>query len=106
MVRAFPSLAIARDPEAPRTRGDCEDGPRPCPWVACRYHLAIAEIALNGDVRLVDEWDDGRPTCALDVADEGEHTQEEIAALMSVSQQRVDQLERRAKARAQRSRHG
>jgi hypothetical protein len=25
----------------PRTRADCLDGPRPCPWFRCRYHLAF-----------------------------------------------------------------
>lgn len=28
----------------PRTRADCLDGPRPCPWVACRHHL-LFEVA-------------------------------------------------------------
>lgn len=29
----------------PRTRAECADSPRPCPWVSCRHHLAI-ELAL------------------------------------------------------------
>jgi hypothetical protein len=28
-------------PDRPRTRADCIDGPRPCPWYGCRYHLGI-----------------------------------------------------------------
>lgn len=28
----------------PRTRAQCQDGPRPCPWVACRHHLLL-EVA-------------------------------------------------------------
>jgi hypothetical protein len=75
--------------ERPRVRGDCEEGPRPCPWVQCRYHLEH------------EKW-----TCALDVADEGEHTLEEIAAIMGVTKQRVKFLEMRAIQRAQRRHRG
>jgi len=25
----------------PKTRADCIDGPRPCPWLGCRYHLGV-----------------------------------------------------------------
>ena len=25
----------------PRTRDECRDGPRPCPWVACKNHLLV-----------------------------------------------------------------
>ena len=28
----------------PRTRADCLDGPRPCPWASCRHHL-LFEVA-------------------------------------------------------------
>jgi DNA-directed RNA polymerase specialized sigma subunit len=68
--------------ERPRVRGDCEDGPRPCPWVQCRYHLEHPK------------W-----SCALDVADEGPHTQEQVATLLGVSQERVLFLEHRARQR-------
>lgn len=27
--------------DRPRTRGECANGPRPCPWVSCRYHLLL-----------------------------------------------------------------
>jgi len=29
------------EPERPKTRGDCRDGLRPCPWVSCEHHLLI-----------------------------------------------------------------
>jgi hypothetical protein len=74
--------------ERPRVRGDCEEGPRPCPWVQCRYHLEH------------EKW-----TCALDVADEGEHTPAQIAELMGVTRQRVEFIMHRAIQRAQK-RHG
>lgn len=31
----------------PRTRSDCVDGPRPCPWVSCRHNLMV-EIGQEG----------------------------------------------------------
>jgi hypothetical protein len=29
------------DVERPRTRAECKDEPRPCPWVACKHHLYL-----------------------------------------------------------------
>ncbi len=60
----------------PRTRGDCVDGPRPCPWHACRHHLGTD--VHNGELRLR-EIEDGQESCALDVAGRGEHTALETA---------------------------
>jgi hypothetical protein len=60
----------------PRTRGDCVDGPRPCPWVSCHYHLALevawATNARTPHVRVLfdpDDWTSDTPTCVLDIAD-------------------------------------
>lgn len=33
----------------PRTRGECVDGPRPCPWVDCRHHLASDRVQAAYD---------------------------------------------------------
>jgi hypothetical protein len=67
----------------PPTRGDCQDGPRPCPYLTCRHHLG----------------DGAKESCALDVADRGETERRDVAALLGVSQQRVAQIERQAMAR-------
>jgi hypothetical protein len=86
----------------PRTRGDCVDGPRPCPWVSCRHHLltdvdnrgnlSISHpdvLRANGDVDL-----SAMPhTCALDVADEGGATLEEAGVMLNVTRERVRQLQ-------------
>jgi hypothetical protein len=70
----------------PRTRADCLGGPRPCPWRACRFNL-------GPDVR-----GGGEPaeTCALDVADRGGGTLEEIAVVLGLTRERVRQIERGA----------
>jgi hypothetical protein len=70
-------LPIVETEFRPRTRGDCVDGPRPCPWVGCRYHLAldVADRRVRSTFDVVREIDAAnrgesyRETCALDVAD-------------------------------------
>lgn len=36
----------------PKTRGECVDAPRPCPWVSCRHHMLIHDIYDNGTIRI------------------------------------------------------
>lgn len=87
------------------TRADCIDGPRPCPWVGCRLHLAI-EVAEDGTLynrhnssRIAEGAKGGswfvagvlrtlaglKETCALDVARWLGASLGEIAALMGTS---------------------
>jgi hypothetical protein len=77
----------------PQTRGDCKDGPRPCPWVSCRYHLAL-DITDRGAAQLrhpnLEVWEVDE-TCALDVADRGCVTHVEIGRLTNVSMQAAQQ---------------
>lgn len=79
----------------PKTRGDCIQGMRPCPWVSCRHHLLI-DLTVRGKLTSNHGTDD--PTtlaesCALDVADEGAASLDKIAAALGISRQRVNQLE-------------
>lgn len=63
----------------PKTRGECEEGERPCPFATCRYWM-----------------DHVKASCALDVADDGPMTQARVAELLSVSQPAVVKIEQRA----------
>lgn len=79
------------DDERPTCRSQCVDGPRPCPWVSCRYNLAIDII--KGRVRVNGSCYD---SCALDVADRGPHSLAEIGEIMGVSKARIGQIEQAA----------
>lgn len=35
----------------PRTRGECRNEARPCPWVGCEHHLALDEIPATSGRR-------------------------------------------------------
>jgi len=82
----------------PKTRGDCIDGPRPCPWISCRHHLAY-EISFAGGLKEKFpglELEQLPQTCSLDVADQGESTLDDVAVLMNVVAERVRQIEEQA----------
>lgn len=84
------------DIRRPRTRGDCRDGLRPCPFVGCKYHLYLDvnpdthSIKKNFPHKDVWELDD---TCALDVAERGGLTLEEVGELLNLTRERIRQME-------------
>jgi hypothetical protein len=85
-------------PERPRTRGECANGPRPCPWVSCRHHLFL-DVKEGRYVRLNfpgKELEDLAETCALDVADKGKHTLEQVGDLVNLTRRPVLRIEQRA----------
>lgn len=86
--------------ERPVTRGDCLAGgmnaARPCPWASCKYHLAVDVHETRGSVKLNfpdRELDELLDTCALDVADRGGITLEEVGDRMNLTRERVRQYE-------------
>lgn len=95
--------------ERPRTRGDCIDGMRPCPYVGCKYHLYLdASDASDGEGLKMnypgaEPWD-LEYSCALDIADSvaaGSHlTLEGTGFLMNVTRERIRQVEAAAVTRA------
>ena len=78
----------------PRTRGECADVPRPCPWASCRHSLLV-DIDAHGHAHEV-EIPDESTACALDIADGGESTLEDIAELAGVTRERIRQIEAKA----------
>jgi hypothetical protein len=84
------------DIERPRTRAECSDAPRPCPFVSCKHHLYLDVSARTGAIKLnfpdLEVWEMNE-TCALDVADRGGTTLEEVGAIMNLTRERIRQVE-------------
>ena len=90
------ALTAALRSQRPRTRGECADGPRPCPWVSCRHHLYLDVVGENGSIKRnfpdLEPWQMAH-TCSLDVADLGGRHLEQVAEIMNVTRERVRQVE-------------
>jgi hypothetical protein len=86
----------------PRTRAECTEGPRPCPFVSCKHHLYIDVSPRTGAIKLnfpdLEVWDLGE-SCALDVADRGGTTLEDVGAIMNLTRERIRQVEVKALAK-------
>jgi hypothetical protein len=84
------------DTERPKIRADCVEGARPCPFVSCKHHLYLDVSARTGAIKVnfpdLDVWDMSE-TCALDVADRGGTTLEEVGAIMNLTRERIRQVE-------------
>jgi len=80
----------------PNSRSQCRDMKRPCLYVSCRYHLyldvnpATGSIKLNFPDKKVWELEE---TCALDVAERGGITLEEVGDIMNLTRERIRQVE-------------
>lgn len=82
----------------PRDRTECESGPRPCPWVGCRYNLYL-DVRADGVMRVnfPDRDTDGMTaSCSLDLASDGPRTLDQVATLMGMSRERARQIEEQA----------
>ena len=80
----------------PTTRADCVDMERPCPYVSCKHHLYIDVHPVRGSIKVnfpdLEVWE-MTETCALDVADRGGITLEEVGEIMNLTRERVRQVE-------------
>lgn len=93
------SATIARYAR-PSVREDCGPGgvnaARPCPFVSCKHHLYLDINPETGSIKInfpdIDPWD-LQHSCALDIADDGGHTLEEIGAIMRLTRERARQIE-------------
>lgn len=90
--------------ERPRRREDCVGGERPCPFVSCKHHLFLDVSARTGAIKLnfpdLEVWDMNE-TCAIDVADRGGTTLEEVGAIMNLTRERIRQVEVKGLAKLQ-----
>lgn len=80
----------------PKTRGECANGIRPCPWAGCRYSLYLEVDPDTGSIKINHpklELEQLADTCALDVAERGGLTLEEVGQLLNVTRDRARQLE-------------
>jgi hypothetical protein len=88
----------------PKSRSECKDMERPCPFVSCKYHLYIDVHPVRGSIKLnfpdIEIWE-MTDTCALDVADRGGITLEEVGEIMNLTRERVRQVETAGLARLQ-----
>ena len=89
----------------PRYRSECRDGPRPCPYVACKFNLFL-DITPRGGLRIPfgeepEDLDKLTESCALDIAERGPVTLEYVASVQAITRERVRQIELSAIARMQ-----
>lgn len=86
--------------DRPKTRGDCARVPRPCPYVACKQNLFL-DVSDTGSIILnFPHLEPGQmnpdQSCALDLADRGAMTLEDIAVVTNLTRERIRQVEMKA----------
>lgn len=88
--------------QRPKSRAECAEGMRPCPFVSCKHHLFLDVSSRTGAIKLnfpdIDV-ENMTESCALDVADRGGTTLEEVGAIMNLTRERIRQLEVKALAK-------
>jgi hypothetical protein len=84
------------DYERPRSRADCYKIGRPCLYVSCKHHLYLDVNPVTGSVKVNfpgrEVWE-LTETCALDIAERGGITLEEVGDIMNLTRERIRQLE-------------
>jgi hypothetical protein len=84
--------------ERPRSRADCAGAQRPCMFISCKHHLYLDVNPSTGSIKLnfpdKEVWE-LEETCALDVADRGGITLEEVGTIMNLTRERIRQVETR-----------
>ncbi len=93
------------DYRRPTTRVECAQGDfadRPCPFVSCKHHLYLDVSERTGAIKLnfpaLEVWQLPE-SCALDIADRGGITLEEVGVIMNLTRERIRQLETRGLAK-------
>lgn len=108
-ARTIPSRRLSREEIAegialleymdyrkPQTRAECAEGPRPCPYVSCKHHLYLDVNPTTGSIKInfpdKDVWE-MTESCALDIAEIGGITLEEVGSIMNLTRERIRQVE-------------
>ncbi len=98
------------DAERPKIRQDCINGPRPCPWIMCRWHTiwmindSSKPIILGGQkprhpiMKLSDDdillmIANMKCTCLMDVMDQAGLILEDIGDILGMTRERVRQIQ-------------
>ena len=89
-------VVYPEDVERPRSREECANMPRPCPFVSCAHHLYLDVNPESGAIKLnfphLEVWEMAE-TCSLDVADRGGITLEEVGEILNLTRERIRQVE-------------
>lgn len=95
-IREANTLIAELGGDRPSSRDTCAKGPRPCPWVSCKFHLYLDVNPDTGSIKLnfpdLEVWEMAE-TCALDVADRGGITLEEVGEILNLTRERIRQVE-------------
>jgi DNA-directed RNA polymerase specialized sigma24 family protein len=75
------------------TGGACRKLPGPCPHTVCRFNLTSERRDNRGAKAVATRLPVVREACALEAAELGGMTLEEVATRLSVSRERVRQIE-------------
>jgi hypothetical protein len=82
----------------PQSRGECANVGRPCPYVSCKYHLYIDVARRTGSIKVNfpdrEVWE-LEHSCALDIAEQGGITLEEVGEILNLTAERIRQVESR-----------
>lgn len=94
--------------ERPRTRSECEGGPRPCVYVGCKQNLYLDINPTTGAIKL--NFPDLEPeqmahSCVLDEVERGALTLEETGEILNLTRERIRQLEVTALAKVEAAQH-
>lgn len=80
----------------PKNRGECANVSRPCPYVSCKHHLYIDVNPATGSIKInfpdLEVWE-LQHSCALDVAQVGGITLEEVGEILNLTRERIRQVE-------------
>jgi hypothetical protein len=91
-----PKLLELAAQKRPHKRSECINGRRPCLFVSCKHHLYLDVNPQTGSIKLnfpdKEVWE-LNDTCALDVAERGGMTLEEVGEILNLTRERVRQLE-------------